>query len=223
MSRTVRASTTQTRDKLIRAAEEIFARDGVDGGQMRDIVRSAGQSNPSAVQYHFGSRRGLLDAVMALHHERTDSVLTGLVKTSRGSAVEPAVEGVEGLDGQEAVRALVLAQAEELGTERGRRRLCVAAQLSHESGIRSRVPHPELRGSVHWDVIQRMDDVLPDGLAEPLRRERLDLALTLISAALADRARRSLAGVEHLTGDQIFLAELVSMTTALLRATPPAA
>ncbi|MFC7467297.1 TetR family transcriptional regulator [Actinomadura keratinilytica] len=59
----------------MRAAEEVFAAQGVDGAQLRDITRLAGQANPSAVQYHFGSRAGLLDAVMAERQERTEAVL----------------------------------------------------------------------------------------------------------------------------------------------------
>lgn len=70
-----RTSGQETRDKLIRAAEEIFAAQGPDGAQLRDIVRLAGQSNPSAVQYHFGSRAGLLDAVMAGRQARTEQVM----------------------------------------------------------------------------------------------------------------------------------------------------
>jgi AcrR family transcriptional regulator len=219
MPRTARASGTDTREKLLRAAEEIFAKDGVEGGQLRDIVRVAGQSNPSAVQYHFGSRRGLLDAVMALHQQLTHTALAGLVRTDGSAHATPTAEG---LSGQEAVRLLVLAQASELTSERGRCRLCIVAQLSHESGIRSRIPHPALHGSLHWDVMQRMEEALPDDLPEPLRRERLDLAVTFLSAALADRARRSLAGTDHLTNERVFLANLITMTTALLRSAPPA-
>lgn len=70
-----RTSGPETRRKLLRAAEELFALKGVDGALTRDITRLAGQSNPSAVQYHFGSRQGLLDAVMAGRQDRTEAAL----------------------------------------------------------------------------------------------------------------------------------------------------
>ncbi|MFF8840108.1 TetR/AcrR family transcriptional regulator [Streptomyces sp. NPDC015130] len=204
-----RTSGPETREKLIRAAEELFADRGVDGAQLRDVVALAGQANPSAVQYHFGSRAGLLDAVMAGRQARTRQVLAPLLDAA-------------GEDLKELVAALVTAEASELRTDRGRRCLRISAQLSHESGIRTRTPHPTLDGTVYWDLIERMADRLAaSGLPEALLLERLDLALTVVGAALADRARQYLDGTEPLTGEALFLADLVETTTALLRAAQP--
>ncbi|WP_030758616.1 TetR/AcrR family transcriptional regulator [Streptomyces griseus] len=204
-----RTSGPETREKLIRAAEELFASQGVDGAQLRDITRLASQANPSAVQYHFGSRAGLLDAVMAGRLARTERVLVALAPG--------AGEDVRGL-----VTALVTAEASELRTDRGRRCLRVSAQLSHESGVRSRTPHPTLAGTAYWALIDRIAARLAeDGLPGPLLLERLDLALTVVGAALADRARQYLDGAEPLTDEPLFLADLVETTTALLRAPRP--
>ncbi|MCX5389725.1 TetR/AcrR family transcriptional regulator [Streptomyces sp. NBC_00094] len=204
-----RTSGPETRDKLIRAAEELFAAQGVDGAQLRDVVALAGQANPSAVQYHFGSRAGLLDAVMAGRQARTREVLAPLLDAA-------------GDDLKELVAALVTAEASELRTDRGRRCLRISAQLSHESGIRTRTPHPTLAGTVYWHLIERLADRLAaGGLPEPLLLERLDLTLTVVGAAMADRARQYLDGAEPLTGEALFLADLVEMTTALLRAAQP--
>ncbi|MFE0173980.1 TetR/AcrR family transcriptional regulator [Streptomyces sp. NPDC059002] len=206
-----RTSGPETREKLIRAGEEVFAAQGVDGAQLRDIVRIAGQSNPSAVQYHFGSRGGLLDAVMAARQQRTEAVLAGeLDRVGDGAGL------------RELLGALVAAEATELRTERGRRCLRVSAQLSHESGVRTRTPHPTIDGTVYWQLIGRVEDCLTvAGLPEPVRLERLDLALTLVGAAMGDRARQYLAGSTPLTDERLFLADLVETTAALLRAPQP--
>ncbi|MFE5588807.1 TetR/AcrR family transcriptional regulator [Streptomyces sp. NPDC056549] len=204
-----RTSGPETREKLIRAAEELFAAQGVDGAQLRDIVALAGQANPSAVQYHFGSRAGLLDAVMAGRQARTEQVLAPLLDAA-------------GDDLRQLVAALVTAEAGELRTDRGRRCLRISAQLSHESGVRTRTPHPTLAGTAYWRLIERIADRLAaGGLPEPLLLERLDLALTVVGAALADRARQYLDGSEPLTDEPLFLADLVETTTALLRAAQP--
>ncbi|MFJ3902718.1 TetR/AcrR family transcriptional regulator [Streptomyces sp. NPDC090025] len=205
-----RTSGPETRDKLIRAAEQVFAAQGVDGAQLRDVVALAGQSNPSAVQYHFGSRTGLLDAVMAGRQGRTERVLAPLL------AAAPD-------DTHALVTALVTAEASELGDDRGRRCLRISAQLSHESGVRTRTPHPTLAGTAYWRLIERLEDCLAAaGLPEPLRLERLDLALTVVGAALADRARQYLDGAAPpLTAEPLFLADLAGTTTALLRAAQP--
>ncbi|WP_369143329.1 TetR/AcrR family transcriptional regulator [Streptomyces sp. R44] len=204
-----RTSGPETREKLIRAAEELFAAQGVDGAQLRDVVALAGQANPSAVQYHFGSRAGLLDAVMAGRQARTEQVLAPLLDDTED-------------DLRRLIAALVTAEASELRTDRGRRCLRISAQLSHESGVRTRTPHPTLAGTVYWRLIERIADRLAaGGLPEPLLLERLDLALTVVGAAMADRARQYLDGSEPLTDEPLFLADLVETTTALLRAAQP--
>ncbi|MEV5973214.1 helix-turn-helix domain-containing protein [Streptomyces sp. NPDC051921] len=204
-----RTSGPETREKLIRAAEEVFAAKGVDGAQLRDIVSLAGQGNPSAVQYHFGSRAGLLDAVMAGRQERTEQVLAPLLDAAAD-------------DTHDLIGALVTAEATELRSDRGRRCLRISAQLSHESGVRTRTPHPTLAGTCYWRLIERIEGCLAaNGLPGPLRLERLDLALTVVGAAMADRARQYLDGTEPLTDEALFLADLVETTTALLRAAQP--
>lgn len=48
---------------LILAAEVLFARDGIEGASLREIAAQAGQRNHHAVQYHFGSRDSLVQAI----------------------------------------------------------------------------------------------------------------------------------------------------------------
>ncbi|MFJ2898729.1 TetR/AcrR family transcriptional regulator [Streptomyces sp. NPDC087218] len=204
-----RTSGQETREKLIRAAEEVFAAQGPDGAQLRDIVRLAGQSNPSAVQYHFGSRAGLLDAVMAGRQARTERVLAPLLDALAEDCGVP-----------ELLTALVTAEASLLADDRGLRCLRISSRLTHETGLRTGRPHPVLDGTGYGRLIGRLGDRL-GGLPDPVRLERLDLALTLIGAALADRARQRLDGIEPLTDDAFFLADLVGTTTAFLRAPVP--
>jgi len=49
--------------KIILAAEEMFADGSFDGASLREIAIRAGQGNNFAVQYHFGSRDGLVLAI----------------------------------------------------------------------------------------------------------------------------------------------------------------
>jgi AcrR family transcriptional regulator len=62
-------SPTNTAARLRRAAQRLFAAHGVDAVSMRQITRDAGQRNVTAVTYHFGSRDGLLRAVLGHHLE----------------------------------------------------------------------------------------------------------------------------------------------------------
>lgn len=60
-------SALEARGALRRSAERLFAVHGLDGVSLRQITREAGQRNTTALQYHFGSRDGLLLAVLQHH------------------------------------------------------------------------------------------------------------------------------------------------------------
>ena len=53
------------REAIILAAERLFAEYGLHGVSLRQINDAAGQRNTSAIQYHFGSREALIEAVFA--------------------------------------------------------------------------------------------------------------------------------------------------------------
>lgn len=52
--------------KIIETAERLYALHGIDAISIREINKASGQRNGSAVQYHFGNREGLLEAIFAL-------------------------------------------------------------------------------------------------------------------------------------------------------------
>ena len=58
-------STTEnpTRERLLEVAEGLFAERGFEQVSVRDITQGAG-ANVAAINYHFGSRNGLVDAVV---------------------------------------------------------------------------------------------------------------------------------------------------------------
>lgn len=56
-----------TRLLILRAAEKLFAERGVDAVSLREVSVAAEQANHAAAQYHFGSKEGLLDAIIERH------------------------------------------------------------------------------------------------------------------------------------------------------------
>src|SRR3954447_25852153 len=113
---------TLTRARLIRAGERRFAQDGGAGARLSDIVRDAGQGNDSAVGYHFGSRQGLLRAIVEGH----------LAAMERHRQV-PARDA----DLHEIVAAIVGPTAALLATEDGRDFLRIMEQVADWSGLGS--------------------------------------------------------------------------------------
>ncbi|MCZ6592575.1 MAG: TetR/AcrR family transcriptional regulator [Alphaproteobacteria bacterium] len=53
-----------TRTRILDSAEYLFSEHGVNGASLRTVVAHAGV-NTAAVHYHFGSKKGLLEAVFA--------------------------------------------------------------------------------------------------------------------------------------------------------------
>ena len=94
------AAGESTRTALLCAAERLFAELGIGPTSTRAILREAGQRNESALQYHFGGREGLIDALY----------------TERGAKV-----------GDE--RERMLRELDDSGARQDVRRLCAVAVL----------------------------------------------------------------------------------------------
>ena len=56
------SSTASTRERILAAAEQLFARHGFDGASLRQLTANAGV-NLAAVSYHFGSKDKLVEEV----------------------------------------------------------------------------------------------------------------------------------------------------------------
>ena len=68
---------------LILAAEVAFARDGIDGASLREIAARAGQRNHHAVQYHFGSREALVQAVFDYRMDQMEAARAAVLAAAR--------------------------------------------------------------------------------------------------------------------------------------------
>src|SRR3569623_1393695 len=108
-----------TRERLIDAAERLFAAEGVNAVSLREIVRESGARNVTALQYHFGDRRALLRAILDRHHRD--------VEVARHALLDTYDAGDEGLHTLAAV--LVRPLATKLSTDGGRSYLQILAEL----------------------------------------------------------------------------------------------
>ncbi|HEX5791029.1 MAG TPA: TetR family transcriptional regulator [Luteolibacter sp.] len=89
--------TSKSKLKLLDAAEEQIAKKGFDGVSVRDVTESA-KANVAAVNYHFGSREGMMATVIVrrmlpVQQERLER-LTALEKRA-GSKAIPTEELLE--------------------------------------------------------------------------------------------------------------------------------
>ena len=63
-----------TKNKILDAAEQLFADKGFNGTSLREITGAAGV-NLAAVNYHFGSKKELIKAVMSRYMDELSPAL----------------------------------------------------------------------------------------------------------------------------------------------------
>ena len=83
MGRIAGVTSADTRDRLLRAAADVFAERGYDGTRVADIAAAAGVSN-GALYAHFGSKADLLVAALRTHGRR---VLADMFEADPGWSV----------------------------------------------------------------------------------------------------------------------------------------
>lgn len=206
---------SKTRAKLLDSATRAFARDGVFNASLIEITRQADQRNRAALSYHFGSRDGVLCAVIDRHAPflaHREGELLDVAR--RATGLEPVVE------------ALVRPAAELADSGwRGRSCLLIIAELTGEDRTQySQALQDALArtgGNEVLDLLTERTGHLPDSL----RTERFSLMVMFILRAIADRARlleqRARRGRPQLDHEP-FVANLIAMAAAAMAApTPP--
>jgi AcrR family transcriptional regulator len=209
---------SETRRKLLDAAAMSFAEHGVRNASMVEITRRAGQRNSGALHYHFGSREGVLCAVLEEHVEfiaHRQSELLALALETAGDDVAPILEAV--------VRpAAELAES----SWQGRCWLLILADVIEEGPATF---GPELNevldrtgGNPSYDALRdRLPALPPDVVVE-----RLALMTMFILRAVADRARMTSIGDGDDPGPpprgrpqlpyEVFVQNLVAMAAAAM-------
>jgi AcrR family transcriptional regulator len=187
-------------DALIRAAERLFAERGSDQVSLREITAEAGATNASAVQYHFGDRRGLIRAVLAKHDVDVER---------RRHALLDAYEAAGTADIRRLAHALVQPLADELGNEDGGPGYL---QLLSDLFNRPNPPYEPAAEDPAYSVNRWRALVMPMLTPEAIRLHRRFDALRFTVSELARRGRTGRK--DH----RLFTSQLVDLVTGLLLA-----
>jgi AcrR family transcriptional regulator len=192
----------ETRARLLREAERLFARRGVWQVTVREITEAAAQRNPSALHYHFGSREGILQAILQTHGDPIDD--------ARGAWL--GALGDEPRD-RDLVAALLVPYSTQLATDAGRDYLRIVAQLT----VRFARWETEVDAPNLVRILQLLRD-RQTHLPPAVRAERVVGAIVLLSSAFAERARAMETGAPLDLDDDEFLANLADMIVGVLEA-----
>ena len=121
------------RQRLLEAAERLFADRGIDGVSLAVLTGGAGLGNTGAVHHYFGGREELLEAIVEQH--RTD------LDARREELMDEAEElGDTSL--ALLVRILIEPMVDKLDDERGRAFLSIQAQRTLRPRRRPPTPRP---------------------------------------------------------------------------------
>ncbi|QUR67807.1 TetR/AcrR family transcriptional regulator [Mycobacterium spongiae] len=82
-----------TRDRLLAAAERLFAKGGEEATSLRAVTREA-EANVAAVHYHFGGRDGLLREVLNRHIAPINTRRRELVAAAQARVAAPALADI---------------------------------------------------------------------------------------------------------------------------------
>ena len=195
---------TDTRERLIRSAERLFARHGTWQVSVREITHAAGQRNASVIHYHFGSIDGLREVILGRHGEPLD-------------AARAVYLGALGHDPStaELVDALVVPYSGALATPHGRDYLRIVAQYT---GFFSNWESMAGGHSRHVVEILRALRDRQVHLSPEIREQRIVGVVILISGAMGERAKAIEHGRDAALDDDRFRASLASMIVAALEA-----
>lgn len=198
------------RRQMIDAAERLVAERGLGAVTLRDVQTAAGQRNKSAAVYHFGSRHGLLEAVL----------------TSRMAAVSQRraelLAEIDRLDGEATMRHLVEALVRpiaehtvvNLDSHWARFLFQCTADPEVAAIVRRRV-----EGETYRDVRRRLLAALGH-LPEGLRSRRIDHATRLAFMSLAEAEARRDSGAAHPVPLAAEIEDLLDMCVAIVELAP---
>src|SRR6516164_9306753 len=110
---------SETRERLIRAGEHLFATQGINA-PLSSVLDAAEQRNKGALQYYFGSREGLLAAILERH--------VAVIEAERSELLQGAL-GHDPASLSALVAALFIPAANRLHTAEGRDYLLILVQL----------------------------------------------------------------------------------------------
>jgi AcrR family transcriptional regulator len=151
-------SGAETRRRLIASAEELFGDRGIDGVSVRSVNAHAGVG-PAAVHYHFGSKAGLVEAVIGA---RAADVLEAVSAGTAALAARPDAPTARELIEVLASPYLSLIRRDP---ERGLSWVKLVATLEMADDARIRLVFDEVDGPLHAEVLR----AFPEVPAETLR------------------------------------------------------
>ena len=109
------------RARLLVAAEKLFGERGIDNVSLRQVGVVAGQSNNSAIALHFGTKDGLIGAILEARRPVIDAIRQDRLQKLQESGKKPTLRDL--------LCCLMMPWADDVDAEGGHPYACFIAQL----------------------------------------------------------------------------------------------
>jgi AcrR family transcriptional regulator len=199
------ATVPDVRTQIITAAEDLFASRGIRGVSLREINRHAQQRNVSALQYHFGDRDGLVQAVLEKHRRDTEPQRVILLDRYEASGTD---------DVHQLAAAFVLPLASKLSDpDGGRAYLQIASEHYSSAGSLDELVPNRVSLNSMWRWHKLITPLLP-----PTESKVLGSRFSAIRLTFVELARRAKERPHR--DDRLFTSHVTDLVTAVLLAPP---
>lgn len=171
----------QTKQQILDVAEQLFSERGCNAVSLREIRLASGARNTAAIQFHFGDRDGLIDALTTRHMPRIGAIQQAMHDTMRAEGREHDMRSL--------VEVLVRPSAEYLMLGASERAwVKIMADLSGEPdllGVDMRAVAPSSAIDVSTRLFERLASEMPISIAA----ERMFALASNSVQICADRVR----------------------------------
>jgi AcrR family transcriptional regulator len=171
----------QTRRRFIKAAQKLYAERSIDSVSLNEITVAAGQKNRNALQYHFGNKEGLIQAILDLHADRVAQLRQDFAEKGDLSTLPPA---------EAAARLLVTPVGEYIRENpAGVHYVKILSQLA---ALNSTATNPGAQSGLSFRQVPQLETFITEAtshLGEAEQRRRLFLAVSITFHSIADICR----------------------------------
>ena len=203
------------RELLMRTAEELFAKKGIDTVSLNEINKAAGQRNTSALHYHFGNKKGLIDAIIYGHYADIDNDINA--RLDRFDACPEAEKTPRKL-----LECLVIPFSNQLDTSAGINYLLIVNQVFIKSSEMILKGHPDGEDKARPRAFALFRQMMANLPAE-IRVSRQVIHANMIFNALATYAQTRRENKVHaLGGKALFVSNLLDNLVSAMQASPSA-
>jgi len=203
--------------KLIVAAERLFSQHGIDNVSLRQVVVAADQANNYAVQHHFGSKEGLVEAIFTIRMAELDIARSlALEKIKKQKRIKP----------QDIVRAIFLPILEAFDEKQQHLYADFTYELFHRNKLK---PGSSLKDDIppYEDIapaVEELNLMLKDCLVDmpaDVFNTRYRLAAEIFLSGLNEHRRLTVTGENPYGTVESFWQDILQLTIGIYLAPYP--